>query len=283
MGVIGDPVEHTMSPAMHNAAARQLGLDLVYVAFHVASRDLGDACRGIRGLGLLGVNVTIPHKVDIVRHLDRVDPLAASIGAVNTVKNEGGKLAGRNTDAEGVLQALDDAGWSPDGKVAVVFGAGGAARATCFALLATVSRLRVVNRTADRGRRLAEHLKKVAEREGHPAEITSHDLDADLKALLADADLLVNCTSVGMHPRPEASVVPAGALHGGLVVFDAVYNPLETRLLRDAESAGCRTISGLDMLVNQGAIAFEWWTGRAPDRSVMKAAALERLTGGRPR
>jgi len=249
---------------MHNAAFGALGLDYAYLPFRVRREKLGEAVAGMRALNLRGLNVTIPHKVAVMPLLDEIDPLAGKIGAVNTIVNDEGWLRGYNTDAEGFLRVLLEAGISPEGKKVVVLGAGGASRAITFILLEKGARLTIINRQL--------------RFDWAPPPVKLMELnEASLATALGEADILVNATSVGMSPHDAFSPVPAGMLRAGLVVYDIVYNPLHTRLLKEAEAAGARVIAGLDMLVGQGALAFEKWTGQAAPAALMKRAALEAL------
>ena len=274
-GVIGDPVSHTLSPDMHNAAMASLGLDYAYLAFRVKSAELGAVIQGMKALGIRGLNVTIPHKVAAVQFMDELDPLAANIGALNTIVNDSGRLKGYNTDAGGFLQSLLADGFNPRGKKIVLMGAGGAARAIGFALAQSGAYITVLNRKIEMEQavQLAENLSRVAK-----SKVEAFELDAaNLKTALVKADLLVNATSVGMTPGAGETPVPANILQAGLTVFDVVYAPLETRLLREAAAKGCRVISGLEMLVRQGALSFELWTGKAAPLDVMRQAALTAL------
>ena len=272
-GIIGDPIEHTMSPVMHNAAFKALGIDYRYLPFRVRAADLGEAIGGLRALHIRGLNVTIPHKTAVIPFLDKLDPSAERIDAVNTIVNDDGVLTGYNTDAAGFLQALLEKGIEPAGKSVVVLGAGGAAKGISFILAERGAHPVILNRHPGRAeelaRRIAQALKK---------EIKARPLsEADLAAALAKADILVNTTSVGMVPGTEDTPVPAKLLRPGLVVFDIVYNPIQTRLLREAEAAGARTIDGLAMLVWQGALAFEKWTGRKAPVDLMRETAVKAL------
>lgn len=276
VGIIGDPVEHSLSPRMHNAAFRRLNLDYVYVPFRVRSDKLSEAIRGIRALGLRGVNVTIPHKVSVVPLLDWVDETAVEIGAVNTIVVEGDTLKGYNTDGAGCLEALKEEGVEVEGAKVVVIGAGGAARAITYCLAPLASEVVILNRTAAKALALAEELR------GKGWNVRGGGLGREvLEAELRDADLLVNATSVGMYPNVDESPVPRDVLKSSLTVFDAVYNPIETKLLRDAKSVGAKTVDGVGMLVNQGAIAFKLWTGVEPPKDVMRGAVIEGLSAGR--
>ena len=270
-GVIGDPIEHTMSPVMHNAAFNHLGLDYIYVPFRVKKEELGQAIAGMRSLNIRGLNVTIPHKVETIPFLDKIDPLAEKIGAVNTVVNDGGVLTGYNTDATGFLQALLEEGIEPESKNTVVLGAGGASRGISFILAEKGARLAILNRNPDRAEELAQRISQASEK-----EVKALKLDEEsLSAVLEKAEILVNTTSVGMSPDIDGTPVPARLLKPGLAVFDIVYNPLQTRLLREAEQAGAQTISGIEMLAWQGAQAFEKWTGQKPPLDLMRREAIE--------
>jgi shikimate dehydrogenase len=247
-GLVGNPVGHSLSPPMHEAAYAETGLDARYVTFEPAEGTLGRAFDGADALGIAGLNVTIPFKQRALELVDP-DPLAERIGAVNTVDFSGETPTGHNTDAAGAVRALRHHGVALEGT-AVVVGAGGAGRAVAFGLADEGMTVRVANRTEARAHDLADAVPGA----------TGHGLDA-LADLLADADVLVNCTSVGMD-APEATPVPADTLHGDLAVLDAVYAPLETRLLREAAAAGATTVDGAWMLLFQGVEAFELWTGR---------------------
>ncbi|MGB2813800.1 MAG: shikimate dehydrogenase [Dehalococcoidales bacterium] len=272
-GIIGDPVEHSMSPVMHNAAFEALGLDYAYLSFHVRGEELKEAINGMRALNIAGLNVTIPHKMAVTPFLDKLDPLAERMGAVNTITNENGKLAGYNTDASGFLQALRSQGVEPDGKSIVMLGAGGAAKGISFILAGTGASLVILNRTLSRAEELAS---KVAQYYHQKIEAMTLN-EANLKRAFERADVLVNTTSVGMVPDVDRTPVPGKLLNSRLAVSDIVYNPLETRLLREAKAAGARTINGLDMLVWQGALAFEKWTGQEAPFEVMRQAAMKAL------
>jgi len=272
-GIIGDPIEHTMSPVMHNAAFQKLGLDFVYLPFQVKKEALSRAVDGVRALNIKGLNVTIPHKVAIIPFLDKLDPLAEKIGAINTIVNDGEVLTGYNTDATGFLQALLDQGVEPEGKTTVILGAGGASRAISFILAERGAHLVILNRQLARAEDLAQWITQVFEK-----DITALTLgEENLAKVLAKADILVNTTSVGMNPDIDKTPVPAGLLKPGLIVFDIVYNPVQTRLLKEAEAAGAKTINGLDMLVWQGAMAFEKWTGQKAPLDLMKREAIKAL------
>ena len=275
-GVIGDPIEHTMSPVMHNAAFREQGLDFIYVAFRVKKEELSQAIDGMRALNIRGLNVTIPHKVAVIPLLDKLDPLAEKIGAVNTIVNDDGILTGYNTDATGFLQALLERGIEPPGKNVVVLGAGGASRAISFALAERGSHLIIINRLEefDWAVELARHISQSFKKEVEALELDENNL----AKVLEKADILVNATSVGMSPNADKSPVSAGLLKPDLAVFDIVYNPIETKLLKEAKAAGAETVGGIDMLAWQGALAFEKWTGRKAPLDLMKKEVIKALS-----
>jgi shikimate dehydrogenase len=273
--LIGDPVGHTVSPAMHNAAFKKLGLDYLYIPFQVKPEELSKAVAGLRALGVRGFNVTIPHKVTVIPLLDALDPLAGKIGAVNTVVNEGGRLTGFNTDGAGFLRALTDKAIMPRDKDVVVMGAGGASRAISYVLAGEGARLTILNRKLelDWAENIARLIHKELDQEVKTGELNSRNLSSALK----NADILVNATSVGMSPDGNRSPVPTGLLERRLVVFDIVYNPVMTRLLEDARAAGARAIGGVEMLAWQGALAFEKWTGRPAPVELMRQEAIRML------
>jgi shikimate dehydrogenase len=274
-GIIGDPIEHTMSPAMHNTAFQTLGLDYTYVPFRVRSLELKKAIEGIRGLNLRGLNVTIPHKVAVMQFLDRIDPLAEKIGAVNTIVNDDGILSGYNTDATGFLQTLHDKDVDPEDKKVLLLGAGGAARAIGNVLAGEKARITILNRRQELS--WAEDLAHLLTRH-YGAKVNTGELTPEnLQRAIEGVDIVVNSTSLGMSPDDDQTPVPADLLGASLTVFDVVYNPYETRLLREAKAAGAKTINGLEMLVRQGAIAFEKWTGIKAPVDVMRQSALDLL------
>lgn len=255
---------------MHNAAFRALGLDIIYVPFEVHPDDLEMAVEGVRALGLLGVNLTIPHKETVTKFLDWIDEEASKIGSVNTIHNLDGELRGYSTDGRGFIKALEAAGKSPKGSRAVILGAGGAARATAYALAQHGASVTIANRTFSRAVELAELLNHLVE-----GEIKAASLDSEAaRTAISVADLLVNCTSVGMYPNVDEQPIPTEWLHPDLFIYDQIYNPLETRLLRAAKRSGARTANGVGMLVYQGAISFEIWTGQSPPLDVMERAVL---------
>jgi shikimate dehydrogenase len=272
-GIIGDPIEHTISPAMHNAAFQKLNLDYVYLPFRVKTNFISQAICGITALNLRGLNVTIPHKKAVLTFLDEIDPLAEVIGAVNTIVNNDGVLKGYNTDAFGFIRSLTAENIQPEGKNIVILGSGGAARSIAFILADRNSNLTILNRHEASARELANRIMKTFRREAAVLELN----DRNLKESLKEAEILVNTTSVGMTPLVEGTLVPSRLLKKSLAVVDIIYNPARTRLLNEAAQRGARVVGGLEMLVWQGAAAFELWTGREAPVEVMKKAAIEAL------
>ncbi len=261
-GIIGNPVSHTLSPAMHNAAFRHLGLNKVYLPFPVS--DAGAAIIGLKALGVKGVSVTIPHKQAVIDHLERIDPVAAKIGAVNTLVIAGDTVTGLNTDWLGANAALKEfTGLA--GKRVLLLGAGGSARAIGFGLLEEGARLTLASRTPSKGMALAQALA---------CPWVAMESAAELPA-----DILINATSVGMGQLRDESPMPAEALGRFRLVMDIVYAPLETRLLREAKAAGCKTINGLAMLLYQGVAQFELWTGAPAPVEVMRQELLAGMAG----
>jgi shikimate dehydrogenase len=268
-GLIGDPVAHSRSPALHNAAFAHLGLAAHYELWPTPAPELKARIASLRAPHILGANVTLPHKIAVLDLLDQLDPDVAAIGAVNTISRAAdGTLIGANTDAPAFLASLcEEGGYEPAGQTAVILGASGAARAAAAALVgAGVTRLAVANRTLDRAEALLANV--LAATDAAPRLLALTPDDADLPALLAEATLIVNATSLGWHGE-ESPLAPA-LIPPGALVFDMVYRP--TRLLRDAEACGARTLDGAGMLVRQAALAFERWTGQSAPLDVMRAA-----------
>ena len=274
-GLVGNPVGHSLSPPMHEAAYDALGIDARYVTFEPDADAGAAAIEAASTLGVAGVNVTVPFKRDVLAAVEPAD-LAAAVGAVNTVDCSTDPPRGYNTDVVGVRRAFDYHGVAREGADAVVVGAGGAGRAAAFALAEGAASLHVANRTAERAEELAAAVREApADPTADIGTVTAGGLDS-LAGRVPDADLLVNATTVGMET--DETPVPAGLLHADLAVLDAVYAPLETRLLRDARAAGATTVDGAWMLLFQGVEAFERWTGAdAPVDAMNDAlrAALE--------
>ncbi len=273
IGIFGDPVAHTLSPAVQNAAFASLGLDFVYVPFHVRPGQLGEAVEGVRAQQMAGVNITIPHKVEVMGYLDSVEAHAREIGAVNTVVNIDGRLVGHNTDGAGFLKSLmEETGFGPKGARVMLVGAGGAARAVLYSILSErPASVVVLNRTREK----AEALVKEFGARFPKADLKGGGL-ANMEEDAAGADLVVNTTSLGMEGNPELGF-PIDALPSRAIVSDIVYSPLETGLLKKARAKGLAVHNGLSMLIGQGAIGFELWTGRKAPVEIMKEAALKAL------
>ena len=266
-GLLGNPVDHSLSPAIHNAAFEELGLNFAYLAFPV--EDLENAIRGIRALGhIRGFSVTIPHKVSIMPLLDSVETTAKHIGSVNTIIKDRGMLVGSNTDASGALQALRLGGVDLADQRVVMLGSGGAARAIAFGLCmeGNIGHLTLLGIDDQERSALATDLKAKT-----GISITDYQLNAStLGSALADSHLLIHCTPIGMHPKIEESCVPKELLHTGITVMDIVYNPLNTQLLQNAQAAGCRTIQGVEMFLHQAVGQFELWTGESAPVETMR-------------
>ncbi len=276
VGVIGWPVQHSLSPPMHNAAFRALDLNWVYVAFAVHPDNVGAAIEGMRALGIRGLNVTIPHKAAVVPHLDEISPLSRTLGGVNTIDNVDGRLSGDSTDGPGFVRALEEAGEGIAENRAVLIGAGGSAHAVALAAAEEApEELVIVNRTLERAVELAELVKQAA---GFEA-VRAIALDSpEVAEVVSAAHVIIDATPVGMYPQTDvAPVISPEWLRPCQLVCDLTYNPRETALLRAARTAGARVLDGTGMLVHQGAIAFERWTGQQAPVEVMRLALLEAL------
>lgn len=271
LGVLGNPVAHSFSPAMHNAALRKLGLDLLYVPLRINPHGLDALLRAMREMDFLGVNVTIPHKQSIISHLDEVSDLSRQIGAVNTIVGRNGKLFGTTTDPEGFLGGFREAGQNFDGKSVVLLGNGGTARTAAFALFlqAKPKRIALAARNRDKSEVLAAEIRGKL---GHELEIFTLD---EYSRSRKEFEVVVQTTPVGMHPKMDASLLPAEWLEPGQVVYDLIYNPEETLLMKHARARGCQTVGGLGMLVQQGVASFKLWTGTDPDPADFYAGIRE--------
>lgn len=277
VGVIGQPVRHSLSPPMQNAALETLGLNWVYVPFEAPNARVREALQALVALGIVGLNVTVPHKEAVAGLVDERDDTAKALGAVNTVWNDEGTLRGYNTDGEGFLRSLREEGETAQGRRVALIGAGGAARSVAYAVAREgAAALAIINRTAARAEQVAGLVRAhvglqaaVLPLEGRPTE-----------AAVREADLVIHSTPRGMHPHcDEPPVIPARWLHEGQCVCDLVYTPRETTLLRAARAQNARTIDGVGMLVHQGAIALERWTGLPAPVEVMRQALLAALAG----
>ena len=276
LGVFGWPIGHSLSPAMHNAALKALNLPYLYLPFAVSPEQLEGAIQGIRSLGILGVNLTIPHKETVLPYLDEITENAREVGAVNTLHLKNGKLLGDNTDGRGFFEPLRDLKLSFSGKRALVLGAGGAARSVVFQLVREGAQVVISNRSHARAEALAQAVVD-AGYSASQVEVAPTDTKS-LSRAISSSELLVQTTKVGMFPESNAlPEIPLEALHPDLFVYDLIYNPLETRLLHEAKLRGCRTLEGVKMLVFQGAVAFQIWTGVWPPVEAMERAVLEGL------
>ncbi len=276
LGIMGWPVKHSVSPIMHNAAFEARGMNWAYVPLPTAPERVQEGVLGLRALGFRGANITIPHKQKVMTYLDHLTPEAQAIGAVNTVIiEEDGRLWGTNTDAPGFLEDVRAHGVRVEGEHVLVLGAGGAARAVVYALARAGAEVTIANRTLARAIELARQIHHVLP--GHTFRVV--ELSSDSLVREAEAHtMLVNATPVGMWPHPDASPWPTQVGFGTIrVVYDVVYRPRETHLLRQAKAWGCQTISGLGMLVRQGAEAWRLWTNRIPPVDIMMAAVEHAL------
>lgn len=274
VGLFGYPVGHSISPVFQNAAFRKLDLDFIYLPFSVRPEDLKKAVEGIRALNIVGVNITIPHKEKVLPHLDKISSEAKKIGAVNTISNRKGKLIGYNTDVHGFLSSVqEDLGFDPRGKSVFLLGAGGVAYAITYSLIKKkAKKITVVNKPRHMAESLIKHFKKLTKE----CEFELIDFDQrNSRRLIKEADILINATSVGMSPG-DPSLIKVGLLYPGLLVFDVIYNR-ETALLKLARRRGLRTLGGLNMLIHQGAVSFEIWTGKKAPLETMKEAAENAL------
>jgi shikimate dehydrogenase len=271
-GVIGSPVNHSLSPYMHNAAFNALGIDAAYCAFDVDKTRVGNAIRGALALGFGGLNITFPLKEEALLYCNP-DSLSKRLGAVNTIDRSGG---GYNTDGIGAARALEEAGVIVKDTTVLLLGAGGAAKAIATQLLLNGARVLIANRTVSRSLILAQQMTQ-ANIDCGCGNVEAHNL-VEIDGLLSEARVLINATTVGMRGVLDGqTLVRADQMHSGLVVFDIVYHPLETPLLREARSAGLQTIDGVKMLVHQGAASFALWTAKEPPVQIMEAAVREKL------
>ncbi len=262
--VFGDPVSHSLSPIMHNEAFSHVGHNGIYLAFRI--KEIGHAISAVRALDIQGISITLPHKVSVMAFLDELDETAEKVGAVNTIINQEGILKGYNSDGMGAIRALSEK-TSIRGKEIIIIGAGGAARAIGFGIIAHGGNLTVTNRSRDRGELLAKDLgvgfcpfSEISKRK---------------------YQILINATPLGMFPGTDVMPIRRKDLGKEMVVMDIVYNPLKTRLLKEAEDIGCVTVDGVSMFIYQGAFQFELWTGKEAPVGVMKKVVLDALTGNR--
>jgi shikimate dehydrogenase len=271
--LIGNPVEHSMSPKMHNAAFRKLGLNYVYIAVRVDNNKVKEAIEGIRAFNIKGANVTVPHKINVMQFLDEIDPVAQNIGAINTILNKDGYLYGTNTDGIGAVRSFEEEGVALDDKKIVMIGAGGVARPISYNfapkakdfVLFDIAESTVQNLVRELNNKIKSHVR------GYKSEPTK------IAKELQDADIFINATPIGMHPKENECIISKNSLRKDLTVFDVVYNPLETKLIKESKAIGAKAISGVMMLVYQGVAAFELWTGQKAPVPLMKQMVLEGL------
>ena len=291
LGVIGDPIEHTFSPAMHNAGLKALDLNYIYLPFHVKEEKLRECIEGAKAIGIRGLNVTIPHKTNVIKHLDEVDQVASMIGAVNTIQfnynefNESSSkdndinvtTKGFNTDGYGCVRAIEEKTSIKDKKVTIT-GAGGAARAVAFQIAnGGISELSILNRNLSKAQSLVDDLKTSLNGIGIDIDINAYDLDS-LKGELSKSDIFIDTTPIGMYPNvDDKPIASADMLHEDLLVNDIVYTPMETSLIREAKLANATVVPGYKMLLYQGIRSFEIWLGREAPVDVMEKALLDVL------
>ncbi|MCC2928410.1 shikimate dehydrogenase [Bacillus sp. LBG-1-113] len=272
-GVIGNPIAHSMSPDIHNAALKDLGLDGHYHAFKVEEDSLEDAVKGIRALGVQGINVTVPHKVSIMDHLDHIDESAKVLGAVNTVRREGDKLVGYNTDGEGFVKSLMRILDKPISELSfLMIGAGGAARAIFTTIVRdNPEKFDICNRTIQKAKQLTESAPSFRN-----VEVLSIK---EAEERLEQYDVIIHTTSVGMYPNVEDIPLSLQRAASSAVVCDIVYNPIQTSLLKEAKQKGLKTLDGVGMFVEQAALSFRLWTGHEPDVEKMRSIVVGKLGG----
>ncbi len=267
--IFGSPVRHSISPAIHNAAFSETGIDAVYLAFEPSS--IGAAVFSMKTLGIRGASVTIPFKIEVCEHCDEIDPLAADIGSVNTLLNSGGRVKGYNTDGYGAVRSIEQRGISPGGKSCLILGNGGSARAIAFTMAKHGASVIIAGRNEERVLNLAGDLRKT-----HP-EVRYALLNSIDRGFMETVDIIINTTPIGMTPDIDSVPIDIGCINNRHVVFDIVYAPHETRLLAAARKKGCPVVFGIDMLVMQGARQFEIWTGIDAPLETMRRAAHRHL------
>ncbi|MGD9731689.1 MAG: shikimate dehydrogenase [Desulfamplus sp.] len=282
--IFGKPVSHSMSPLVHNMLFNAFGIDALYLAFEI--NDIKKGVDSIRTLGIKGASITIPFKEAVLAHLDEIDETARQIGAVNTVINKDGYLWGCNTDCAGAVEPLKEAlsggesalsSGTLDGKNVLIIGAGGAARAVAFGVKQEGGNITILNRSKDKGEKLAHQVNgkylSLSEYSEYNEQASANTISNHLDHI----DIIVNTTSVGMTPNIDESPVNPSILNKNMTVMDIVYNPLKTKLLKDAEIAGCKTVDGLSMFIHQGAAQFELFTGIKPSRQIMRETVLKKI------
>jgi len=273
-GVIGNPIQHTLSPTIQNAAFNHLNLDFIFTAFKVKATELEMAIQGMRSLNIYGLNVTMPHKNSIIKYLDEKDPLVRSLNSANTIVNKKGRLFGFSTDGIGAIKALQENGVDLSSSKVLLLGAGGAGRAIAFSIIDKVEDLVVLNRDPAKIKNLEFDLKLKFNKNIHYGLLSENSLKKNLRS----SDVLINATNIGMKPNSNLSLINPKLLTSDLTVMDIVYNPLETKLLADAKKVGAKTIDGVEMLIYQGAASFELWTDRKAPIEIMRLAALKQIS-----
>lgn len=268
IGLIGHPVAHSKSPQMHNTMFDNLDLNYKYFAFDVQQNQLEQAIEGVKALNISGLNVTIPHKVNVMTYLDEISDEARAIGAVNTIVNLDGKLIGYNTDGQGYVRSLiEETGINIEGKKIIILGAGGAARAISYTLSKQlIAELIIANRNLEKAKQLQHILEQNVS-----TNVISYD---EIKSYIEEVDIVVNTTSIGMHPRIDQSPINKERINSNHLISDIIYNPLETKLIKDAIQQGAQVHTGLGMFIYQAVIAFEKWTGVSPNPKVMRQSVL---------
>ena len=284
IALLGDPVAHSLSPAMHNPAFEHYGLDFAYVPLRVAWENLKTAVDALRAFNFRGANITLPHKQTVIPFLDDVTEISRAIGAVNTILNEDGRLIGTTTDPEGFLEGFRERGHSFIGRSVAILGNGGSARTIAYALLMQdrPSRVILVGRDVEKSKRLAAEIADRLDLHGASGALPAPEAVtfAQYPSLRKEVQVVVNTTPVGMHPNVDASPLNATDLEAGQIVYDIVYAPERTRLIKDAESRGLQTVGGLGMLVHQGRASFEFWTGIKPEAKMFYESARKKLARG---
>lgn len=272
--VIGDPIKHSLSPTIQNAAFNHLNLNFIFLAFKVRTAELELAIQGMRSLNIHGLNVTMPHKNKVINYLDEIDSTVEFLNSANTIVNKKGQLHGYSTDGIGAVKALQENGIDLSSSKVVLLGAGGAGRAIAFSIADNVKELIVLNRDVKKVKNLGLDLKLKFNTNIQYGTLSQDSIQKNLRS----SNLLINATNVGMIPNSKLSIVDPKLLNSDLTVMDIVYNPLETKLLSDAKIVGAKTINGVEMLIYQGAASFELWTGRKAPIEIMKLAILKKIS-----
>jgi len=276
IGLLGNPLEHSFSPAMHNQAYKKNKLNFLYLPLEVNNKNIENVLIGMKKLNFIGFNITIPHKINIIKYLDEIDSVAEKIGSVNTVKIEKGKLKGYNTDGLGFIRSLkEEKNQEINGKKILVLGAGGASRSISIVLAENhAKKIYIANRTIEKAKNLSNDVNKKVKNCSEYLNLNDKNI---IKDIINDVDIIVNTTSLGMYPKVDESPLHKDIITPDKLVVDIVYNPFKTKLLKDSEGIGCDILFGLGMLVNQGAEAFEIWTGLQAPVDDMRTSLIEKL------